>query len=341
MTVTTYDVALPQHFDAPLLNPTGFGLYAATEWPDTPGPLRHNGVEIRPTGNYGGEAAFGLWGAGVCGMEVVVTIDADGGTFDIIVDDDTATASYTAPTTGVRGALEALDSVGDGGVAVISDGDNGYILIFSRTHTVAVDGTDLTGAGLIDVSPYIKTGERPEILDPFDPITAWAYDQCDLTAPSRAEVEARAQQILRLEEQVSVERQFAGRMLLDANDLPGSIQTATDLRAAVGYLEGQMALTNTLGFFHAGAQWASQEIGLAIKQGTKWVTPLGHTWIFGGGYVDGLDDTIVATSQPFGWRDEPVVRAAIDPHRNIYLAVAERSVVIGYEHLITAVTITP
>lgn len=177
-------------------------------------------------------------------------------------------------------------------------------------------------------------------MDPFSPMTVWAYDECDLTAPSRAEVQARAAQIMRLQEQVAVEREFAARLLADAADLPGPMQQADSFKLAVGYLEARMALTNTVGFFHAGAQWASQEFGLVIRSGTRWVSPLGHTWIFGGGYVDGLDDTLVATSQPFGWRDQVQVRTAIDERRNTFAAVAERTVVVGYEAIVAAVEIT-
>lgn len=50
----------------------------------------------------------------------------------------------------------------------------------------------------------------------------------------------------------------AERLKLDAADL-GPVQQAASFKQAVGLLEGQMALTNTTGFFHAGAQWASQE----------------------------------------------------------------------------------
>ena len=61
-----------------------------------------------------------------------------------------------------------------------------------------------------------KEGIRPGGLDPFESVTVWAYDECDLTAPSRTEVRARALQIMRLEEQTAVEREFAERMKADA-----------------------------------------------------------------------------------------------------------------------------
>lgn len=192
---------------------------------------------------------------------------------------------------------------------------------------------------------FRKYGERPPIHDRFDPVTVWAYDECDLTEPSRREVEERAAQILRLEEQPMVERQFAARLLLDAGDPDVAddtgIVTRPNLREAVAYLEGEVAKTNTLAFFHVGAQWVAREFGMFIKSGTSLVSPAGHTWIIGGGYVDGLDNVIVATSQPFGWRDAPTTRTAIDTRHNLYAAVAERSVTIGYEALIAAVAIAP
>ena len=186
-----------------------------------------------------------------------------------------------------------------------------------------------------------KYGERPDILDRFDPLTVWAYDECDLLQPTRAEVADRAGQILTLTEQPSVEREFAARLLVDADALPGVMPTAANLKAAVAYLEGEAAKTNTMVYLHVAADLVALEPELFIKSGTGKVSPSGHTWIIGGGYVEGLGDTIVATSQPYGWRDAPTTRTAIDERNNIYAAVAERSVTIGYEALVAAVTIAP
>lgn len=190
-----------------------------------------------------------------------------------------------------------------------------------------------------------KFGERPDILDRFDPITVWAYDECDLTEPSRREIEARAAQVLRLEEQPLVERDFAARLLLDAGDPDladdTGIVTRPNLKEAVAYLEGEIAKTNTMAFLHVAADQVAREAGLFIKSGTGKVSPSGHTWVIGGGYVDGLQNVIVATSQPFGWRDAPTTRTAIDTRHNLYAAVAERSVTIGYEALIAAVAVAP
>lgn len=183
----------------------------------------------------------------------------------------------------------------------------------------------------------IKEGERPGILPPFEPVTVWAYDECDLTAPSRAEVEQRAAQIFRLEEQVAVEREFATRLLLDA----GTPETRPTLKEAVAYLEGELAKTNTTGYLHVGAHLVAQEPSLFVASGTAHKSPLGHTWVIGGGYVEGLGDTLVATSQPFGWRDQVALRTAMDERHNIFAAIAERTVLVGYEAVIAAVTVTP
>ncbi|AXN53286.1 major capsid pentamer protein [Mycobacterium phage Thonko] len=185
-----------------------------------------------------------------------------------------------------------------------------------------------------------KEGERPDIADVFDPIVVWAFDQCDLTRPSQAEVRARAAQILRLEEQSLIEREFAERLKADVTEVFGTAETAANLKLAIGYIEGVLAQTNTLGYIHIGAQWVSQESGLFTKSGAKYVSPLGHTYVIGGGYTDGLDDLIVATSPTFGWRSEPAVREALDERHNQFVAVAERSVVIGYEAIVAAVQIT-
>ncbi|MCV7062462.1 hypothetical protein H7I76_22745 [Mycolicibacterium vaccae] len=110
------------------------------------------------------------------------------------------------------------------------------------------------------------------------------------------------------------------------------------MTAAIGALEAAMATTNTLGYLHLGTQWAAALCAahLVSRTGTGWVTPMGHRLILGGGYIEGLGDTLVATSAPFGWRSSVQVREALDERHNTYAAVAERSVVIGYEAVIAA-----
>jgi hypothetical protein len=182
-----------------------------------------------------------------------------------------------------------------------------------------------------DLDPAdLKDGSRPDNIGTFDPMTVWAYDECDLTAPSQAEVRARVAQNLRLLEPIAAEREFSARLLADAPALPVAIPS---LVAWVGAIESEFAKTGTVGQIHAGAQWAAQAkwFGLIERNGAKLTSPLGHEWVFGGGYADGLGNNIVATSPTYGWRDQVAVRDTMKTSENVYAAVAERSLVVGYE----------
>lgn len=253
--------ALPTIFDVPLVNPSPNGLFAVTNWQNDGEPLRWlpEGVDFRIY-NYGGEDAFGVWGAPWC----VASADLE---------------------------------VGD-----------------------------------------VKDGERPTFPDAYVPMTTFGYDECGLTAYSRDQVRIRAQQTHRLQEPNAAETQFATRLLTDA----GTPTAVADIVAAVAALEASLAKTNTVGFIHAGAQWAAlaAQALLIVRSGAALKTPLGHTWVFGGGYVDALGAKLVATSPTFGWRGPVEVRDAIKQEWNQFIAIAERSLVIGYEALVGAVNIT-
>jgi hypothetical protein len=250
----------PVVFEAPLVNPAPNGLFAATNWQTTDGPLRWlaSGVDVRVF-NYGGADAYGVWTAPWCG------------------------------------ATEDLDP-----------GD-------------------------------VKEGTRPEFPDSFEAFTSWATDECDLTARSQAEVLTRAEQTHRLQEPNAVETAFSARLLTDG----GTPAAAADIVEAVSKLEAAIALTNTVGFIHAGAQWAAYaaQAQLIVRSGTGLKTPLGNTWVFGGGYVAGLADVLVATSPTFGWRGTVTIQGAMKLEWNRFKAVAERSLVVGYEAAIAAVDI--
>lgn len=251
----------PVRFEAPLVNPSPAGLYAATSWTDDAGPNRWlAGVQIRPH-NYGGDAAFGVW-----------------------------TPDWDADSSGLT-------------------------------------ETD------------IKTGPRPDFLDAFKPVVMWGYDEYYLADQYRVEVRERAQQNLRLGEQNAVESAFAVRAKTDA----GTATEVADLVAAVGALEAALAKTTTIGMIHAspGLAAAAAWMQLLIRSGPVLRTPLGHLWVFGGGYVDGLANTLVATSPTYGWRSTTNVVESIDTDKGVLSATAERAVLVGYEHAIGAATITP
>ncbi|MGH3556415.1 hypothetical protein [Mycobacterium sp.] len=196
--------------------------------------------------------------------------------------------------------------------------------------------------GVPDLDGERKEGERGGDLPPFEPVVAWAFDSCDLTAPSRAEVEQRASQALRLRESVMVAREFAERLKLDAADLGATGQVDNVVDALAG-IEGEFAEANVLGYVHLSPEWLPVLVSaqLVARSGTKWTTPGGHALVLDGGYRDGLGQTMIATSAPlFGWRDQPQVRTSLDERRNLYIAIAERSVLVSYEEVIAAVEVT-
>lgn len=183
----------------------------------------------------------------------------------------------------------------------------------------------------------VKTGERPDFPDAFVALTTWAYDECDLTKRSQDEVRARARQTHRLLEPNAAEAKFAERLLDDAPS-PTSVDSIV---AAVGALEEAFAATNTVGLIHARAGLAgvAAQAQLIVRSGAALKTPLGHTWVFGGGYADALEDTLIATSPTYGWRGPVEVRDGAKLEHNRFKAVAERSLVVGYEALVGAVEI--
>ncbi|MCF6386540.1 hypothetical protein L2K20_06115 [Mycobacterium sp. MBM] len=184
-----------------------------------------------------------------------------------------------------------------------------------------------------------RPGERPQALPVFAAITTWAADESDATAASQAEVRLRVQQICRLKEPLAVEVEFAARMLDDA----GTPDTAEDIVGAVAHLESLFADANTTGFVHASPMWAASvaQANLLVRTGAGFTTPLGHRWVFGGGYKAPLGDTLVATSQPFGWRGPVSAWEGFPPEQmNRFRAIAERSLVVGYEATVGAVTVS-
>lgn len=173
-------------------------------------------------------------------------------------------------------------------------------------------------------------------LDPFTETTVYAYDHnydADIRAESRAECDARAARALDQIEPIKVEGVVATRLAADA----GSPSTKTGLVATVSYLEGELAKLGLTGYFHIGAQWAAYAANLRLDQGGR--TPLGHKWVYGGGYVAGLGAKVVVTTQPFGWRGAAEAKSVVSPQTNQYVAVVERSLVIGYEAVLAAAII--
>ena len=184
-----------------------------------------------------------------------------------------------------------------------------------------------------------KSKDRTDSFpDPFTSTIVYAWDHNyngDLTVEARSEVDSRARHAMDLMEATVVESSVADRLITDAATLT---TTKTGLVAALGYIEGVLAQKGIDGFLHVGAQYAAYAAQSRLNNNGR--TPMGHRWVFGGGYVDALGAQIVVTTQPYGWRGPATVTPAfIQYDKNQYLAVAERSTVIGYETVLAAVTI--
>jgi len=185
----------------------------------------------------------------------------------------------------------------------------------------------------------VKTpGARPADPDTFQHFTSWAADYCALTASAQAETLQRALQTHRLQEQTAVEAFLVDRLLTDA----GTVFPASDIVHAVSEIEGLFAATSTVGVIHASAKLAAYAVknDLAKQSGSRWVSPLGHQWVFGGGYMTGLGDTLVATSPLFGWRGPAVPREVVKADWNRHYVIVERSLVVGYETALGAASMT-
>lgn len=183
----------------------------------------------------------------------------------------------------------------------------------------------------------LKEGDRPTTDVIFNPIQPWAYDECD-PQETDEQSQALALQTLALQEPLLVESDFAATILADA----GVAQTAGTFLEAVGLIEEILGEAGYNGVIHASRRYAAQaaDASLLVKNGLTYQTPLENTWAFGGGYASILGDTLVVTGPVYVWRYKPFVETTLDPSINRRASVAERLIVVGYECVVAAVTIS-
>lgn len=180
-----------------------------------------------------------------------------------------------------------------------------------------------------------KSGERTAPGDPFLPITLWGYDECDLIETDE-QLLGRAQHGLMLTEEQHVAEAFKAR----ADDDAGAAVAADDIVSAVADIEAALATDpGVLGVIVADAVIAAhaESAGLIIRSGSSLRTPLGHRWAFVGGDVFGGD--LYGVVGLTVWRDAVTAVPTIDARTNTRAAVAERTIVVGYECVPTRVTI--
>lgn len=196
-------------------------------------------------------------------------------------------------------------------------------------------------------SDSTKSGARPEFPDPFEPIIVWAFDACDETDRSRAEVRSNARYWLDVKAGVRVERAFAERAYSDAP----SLGDPAPLLEALGTLETSIGLTGVPAFIHVSNALVPFLVRDRVMRREKpdgpLLSPSGNIWVIGGGYHAEIGLALVATSQPYGWRDAPALTEAmyepsddVEGLENLFVSVAEQTFVVGYEKAIGRVSIS-
>ena len=196
----------------------------------------------------------------------------------------------------------------------------------------------------LDPEDDLKTGPPPEDddPDPFEPMTVWAFDrlqECgNLSEYDRGQVIERARNTFTLREPLAVETQFATRLLADAGTPP----EVADLVAGIGSLEQNFGTAGIVGgLVHARLGLISHATNLRLivrdpNEPGVLRTPSGlHRWVLSAGYASTLGNRLIGTTATYGWRDEITVREAFQYERNQFVAIAERSVIVGYEAVIT------
>ncbi|MGW5920780.1 hypothetical protein ACWFPY_17485 [Nocardia fluminea] len=195
-----------------------------------------------------------------------------------------------------------------------------------------------------DETPAIKAAARALPGNTFAPVVVWAADEC---APDQTEDEimTRAAHTRTLHEPLLVESVFSARLLADA----GAPTVVPDLATAVGVLEEFLGEQGYNGYIHAARRWAAPltQYRWTNQTGPVLRSPLGHGYVFGGGYSDTLGTTLVATGPLFVWRNSPMNQVvttgshAVAEFNNTVYGMSERIIVPAYECGAMAVTIDP
>lgn len=193
-------------------------------------------------------------------------------------------------------------------------------------HGTWPTGCDPDDEGLSKDGPREGRNFHPSLI-------VWAADDCGLIGNSREESEARAQQLLRLYEQVDTEEHTAPRLLAAAGT-PATVATGDEpIVMSLGALEAALALqTGAAGVIHADRRWAPYFAakGQVVSVAGRLQTPLGNVWAFGAGY-GALGDTLVAT-RPVSVRKSSIsVNTVAETRRNERSSVAERYIAVSWE----------
>lgn len=185
--------------------------------------------------------------------------------------------------------------------------------------------------------PQIKLASGThDWTDPFAAAVLYSATVCDPREPIN-DIRARAEHALRLNEPVEGDKMFTALLAADADQV--SLGASASVPLAVGKLESALYQRGITGVIHAPRSYAALVPDLVIRGSGSPVlrTPLGHTWSFG----TVPEGKLYATGPAHVWRDEVSLRDALEPWDGDQYALAERTVVVGYECMSIVTTVTP
>lgn len=161
-----------------------------------------------------------------------------------------------------------------------------------------------------------------------------ADDNCSAIV-SEQEAAGRAEQLLRLQEPVRVEKQLADRLMDWVTP-----DTVAGLVAALGALEELVAEFGFPGVIHVAPHLvpALAQAQVITRSGAYALSPGGHRYAFGSGYA-ALGETLVATGPVTVFQGPTTMTHGPDYPTNSRLSVAEREVLVAWECWTEAITI--
>ena len=247
--------------------------------------------------------------------------------------------TFTPPVAGppTRGIFEAVDweQDGDGPLRFLEGGVDIRRPNFVTDDQVAV-WTEEWNVAAGDVTTD-KIQARSDLSDEnFSALTVFAYDRDEcphrLMEEARTFVRNRASSLLARHIQAQVEAHLSTQI-----NAAATTASRPSLTGAVGAVERALQGFSTEDvFILADAELGAHLANAQLLDGDR--SPLGYRYVFTTGLGLGTD-SLVGITQLYGWRGPAVANDHIEHQTNDYIALAEQSLVVGFERSIIKLTV--
>jgi hypothetical protein len=362
---------MPEYRDAPVVAPRPFGLFSVVAPTNKPDGPWSTGAEWEPEGcanvlNYANALCSEVGTNEV--QTVTITGTPTGGTFRLtFFDEQTATMNYNANAATVQTALLALNRLDTGDVVVTGGPGPGtpYTLTFggqwaaenvpqmTASHTFT--GGTTPAIAVTTATPGVRT---PKVntnawgtANTATPFSVYVMSECR-TVGEMARSQARAMQILTLNEEAAVEKEVWTRIAATATNItPG---TAPSPEVGLAMLEEAIG-NNYAGrpLIHSSVDLASilttrgsvERYGnhLETKIGSLFASERGAPDLGPGGAPAAGTEWLIATGGMFIDRGVANVRGPLvvqSPLDNTQVTLAERTYVPGWDCTAVAIRVT-